>query len=50
MTEQNFIEILEERRYTQLTVKRYGFQHFLIIEHGGKSNVLVRKNGRRKNI
>ena len=47
MTEQDFIKILENRRYTKLWVQKMGFECFLIVEHSGKANVYVKKNGQR---
>ena len=47
MTEQDFIDILENRRYTKLWAKRMGYECFLIVEHSGKANVYVKKNGER---
>lgn len=47
MTEQDFIHILENKTYTKLWLKQIGSECFLIVDHDGKSNVYVKKNGQR---
>lgn len=47
MTEQDFIDILENQRYTKLWIKQMGYECFLIVEHSGKASVYVKKNGER---